>query len=60
LSTGSVKTSTLGSLIGSIKASCCEHQLTSAKDVDKLSRSCFVHAGVRDSWEELAQAVKGA
>ncbi len=58
-STGSVQTSTLGSLIGSIRSICVSHKLSSVKDVDILARKSFMHASVRDAWEALAQAIKG-
>jgi hypothetical protein len=58
-STGSVKTSTLGSLIGAIKTSCSLFNLSSVKDVDSLARRSFMHASVRDAWEDLAQAIQG-
>ncbi len=58
-STGSVKTSTLGSLIGVIKTTCSLLNLSSVKDVDRLARKSFMHESVRDAWEDLAQAIRG-
>lgn len=58
-STGSVKTSTLGSLIGVIKTTCSLLNLSSVKDVDKLARKSFMHESVREAWEDLAQAIRG-
>ena len=59
VSTGSVQTSTLGSLIGSIRSVCASFQLSRVKDVDNLARKSFMHASVRDAWEALAQAIAG-
>jgi hypothetical protein len=58
-STGSVQTSTLGSLIGGIRAICLSHQLSRVKDVDNLARKSFMRASVRDAWEALVQAIEG-
>ena len=58
-STGSVKTSTLGSLIGVIKSTCSLLNLSSVKEVDRLARKWFMHESVREAWEDMAQAIRG-